>query len=274
MIEIAFLTALLAASAGGAPAQERAGPLSPEERRVVAELGRQGVTLDPARGLCSVAARIEIRDDLLEYLLVGAAGAAHESAFSTDVLPSALNVAMLALGVAPGSNASWNPIDPPPTGEQLRSGASPYEVHPPEGDGFYLYVGWRGEGEVFFYRVEDLMRNLATGRSMRRHSWVYLGSRMVPDGSGGAGSGQAFAADIYRNLINVSFFSDGYTLVTSSLPECLEQTIWMLNGWLVPERHAPVRLFFSRQRMVGLPAELVETLPVILGPDSVSGENR
>ena len=257
MIEIALLSAALFC----VPAQDPAGPLSPGERRVVEELARQGISLDPARGFCSIAARIEIRDDLLEYLLVGPAGASHESAFGTEVLPSALNVALLALGVEPGSNASWNPVDPPPSDAELRAGASPYEVHPPEGDGFYLYVGWRQEGETFFFRVEDLLRNLATGRSMRRHRWVYLGSRMVPDGRDGVG--ETFAADIYRNMVNVSYFSDGFTLVTGSLPECLEQTIWMVNGWIVPARGSPVRIFFSRERLDGLPADLVEMLPVV-----------
>ena len=49
--------------------------------------------------------------------------------------------------------------------------------------------------------------------------------------------------------------------VTGSLPQCLEQTIWMLNGWLVPERGSPVRLFFSRRPMNGPPADLIDTLP-------------
>jgi hypothetical protein len=140
------------------------------------------------------------------------------------------------------------------------------------GDGFYLYVGWRDGDETFFYRVEDLMRNLATGRSMERHSWVYLGSRMVPEGPDS--EGEVFAADVYRNLVNVSFFSDGYTLVTGALPECLEQTIWMLNGWLVPDRHAPVRLFFSRRRMDGLSVDLVETLPVLPRLDDAPEKDR
>jgi hypothetical protein len=242
--------------------QEAAGPVSPEVRALVDELENQGVQLDPGHGLVSIAATVEVRDDLLEYLLVGPAGASHESVFQTQVLPSVLNVAMLSLGVEPGSNASWQPKDPPISEEELRDGVSPYDVTPPAGDGFYMYAGWRDGGEVYFYRMEDLLRNLMTGRAMQRHRWVYLGSRMVSEPDRGA---DVFAADVYHNIVNVSFFSEGYTLLTGALPQCLEQTIWMANGWLVPARGSPVRLVFSLEPLERAPEGLVELLPEV-GP--------
>lgn len=244
-------------------AQEpRPGPEDPAQEALVAELARQGVQLDPAGALVSIAAEVGVRDDLLEYLLVGPAGASHESVFRTEVLPSVLNVALLTLGLEPGTNAAWKPKDPPVTDEELRNGVSPYEVTPPAGDGLYLYVGWREAGEVYFFRMEDLLRNLLTGRAMQRHRWVYLGSRMVFDPDRGA---EVFAADIYHNIVNVSFFSEGYTMVTGALPECIEQTIWMANGWLVPARGSPVRLVFSLEPLQTVPTSLVELLPEV-GP--------
>jgi hypothetical protein len=258
---LALLAGVLAWPQNPAP-----GPLSAEQERVVVELGRQGVTLDPVRGLCSIEAQVEVQDDLLEYLLVGPAGAIHESAFGTGVLPGVLNVALLTLGAEPGTNASWSPKDPRPSDEDLRAGVSPYDIQPPLGDGFYLYLGWRDGEEVFFYRVEDLLRNLATGRAMERHRWVYLGSRMVPDTTG---DDEIFAADVYHNLVNVSYFAEGYTLITGSLPECLEQTIWMVNGWIVPPRGSKVRFFFSRERIDRLPEELAAQLPDIAGSAGV-----
>jgi len=253
MLRLLALALVLAAP----PQDPLPGPLSPEEQRLVDELAKQGVQLDPLRGLVSIGATVEVRDDLLEYLLVGPAGASHESVFRTDVLPSVLNVGLLSLGVERGTNATWYPKDPPVDDEDLRNGISPYEVTPPQGDGFYLYVGWREGGEVYFFRMEDLLRNLMQGRAMRRHRWVYLGSRLVPDDRGD----EVFAADIYHNIVNVSFFSEGYTLVTGALPECIEQTIWMANGWLVPERGSAVRFVFSRGTLAAPPPELLELLP-------------
>lgn len=238
------------------------GPRPAGEAELVASLADEGIHFDPGAGLASIAATVEVDNDLLEYLLVAPGGAQHEALLATQVRPSLLNVALLGLGVEPGRNATWTPRDPPPSEEQRAQGLSPYEVREPEGDGFWLYVGWRRGDETFFLRAEDLVRNLATGQTMRRHRWVYLGSRMLPAQNG---AGEVFAADVYQNLINVSWFSDGATLVTGSLPECLEQTIWMSNAWILPPRGNAVRLVFARERLDVPPRELLELLPD-LGP--------
>lgn len=242
-----------------APVQDSAGPVSAEQLQLEASLLEQGVRLDSLRQVVSIPARVAVPDELLEYLLVGPAGASHESIFVTPVQAGVLNVALLSLGVEPGANASWSPKDPPPTESEVRAGVSPYDVHLPTGDGFYLYAAWRAGDELYFFRVEDLIRNLLRGHSMERHPWVYLGSRMVPDGAGG----EDFAADIYQNLICISYFSEGYTLATGALADCVEQTIWMANAWLLPEPGKDVRILVSRTPLAGLPAGYFETLPDI-----------
>jgi hypothetical protein len=219
------------------------------------------IHLDLAHGLCWIPVAIDVRVDLLEYLLVNPQGAAHESLFTTDVVPSHLNTALLALGVTPGKNAKWKPRDPPPTAAETKDGVAPYVVEPPSGDGFCLYAAWREGTEVHFHRVDDLLRNLETGRSMRRHSWVFLGSRMVR--LRGSEAKELFAADVEGNLVNVALFEEGNTLVTAALPECLRQTIWLANGWLLPERGSPVSLIFSREPLAALPPGMDSLLPVV-----------
>ena len=111
--------------------------------------------------------------------------------------------------------------------------------------------------------MEDLLRDLATGRAMRRHAWIYLGSRMVPSGKSGDTT-ERFAADLYLNYVNVAFFSEGFTVLTAALPECVDQAVWMLNAWLVPERGSRLALYFSRARIDSPTAELVRTLPQVV----------
>src|SRR5438552_5110248 len=221
-------------------AQETPTSAKPDERpgaQLVDAFAKQGIHLDLERRLVSISAVVDIRGDLLEYLLVNPRGAAHESTFVTNVVPSQLNTALLALGVQPGKNADWVRKDPPPTPDEIKNGVPAYEVKPPEGDGFFLYAAWKSEGETYLYRVEDLLLDLSTGASMRRHRWVYLGSRLVrPREEPGQKSAQElFAADVEGNLVNISFFEQGNTLLTGALPQCLSQTIWQTNAWLVPQ---------------------------------------
>ncbi len=237
-----------------------------DDSAVMQAFAKQGVGIDRTRGLCSIPVDVCIRDALLEYMLVGPGGAAHESLFSTSVAPSVLNAALILLGAEPGSNANWYPKDPRPSDADLEKGVSPWVVELPKGFSFYLYAGWKQGGETYFFRVEDLLRDLSKGRGMQRHKWVYLGSRMVAAGDRDHKEAQAFAADLYQNVINISYFPEGFTVLTAALAECVEQTIWMPNAWLLPDRGEHVRLFFSKERLDTLPADLAANLPEVAPP--------
>jgi len=260
----AFLVPIAQQPTGG---QTTPAPAGADAKKLEQAFLEQHIHLDVAHGLCWIPVAIDVREDLLEYLLVNPQGAAHESLFTTDVVPSHLNAALLALGVTPGKNAKWKPREPAPTAEESKDGVAPYVVDPPSGDGFFLYTAWREGTEVHFHRVDDLLRNLETGRSMRRHRWVFLGSRMVR--LRGSETKELFAADVEGNLINVALFEEGNTLLTAALPECLRQTIWLANGWLLPQRGSPVSLIFTREPLAALPPGMEAQLPVV--QESVDG---
>jgi hypothetical protein len=216
-------------------------------------LEEEGIVLDLESRLLSLPASVLIKNELLEYLLVGPNGAMHESLFLTRVRPSLLNAALLLLGVEPGRNAHWEE-----RGGLDERGRPNRSIYPPEGDGFYLYAAWREAGETYFFRIEDLVRNLESGRSLRRHRWVYLGSRFLVLKKD---QPESFLADVEGNLINLSFFFQGNTLLTSAVEECFEQTIWAANEWLLPERGQPVRLFLAREPLDHLTPAMLATLP-------------
>lgn len=253
------LLALLLASAPSAPPSRQEAPSGSAQDALTAlrqSLAEHRIRLDLERGFVALPVRVLVRDELLEYVLVGPSGQLHESLFVTEVTPSLLNAALLALGLEPGKNASWVELEPPPGSADARP---EFEVVLPEGDGLYLYAGWREGEEVFLYRVDDLISNLATGRSLRRHRWVFLGSRFV---SLREGEAEVFVADVEGNLINLSFFFQGNTLVTAALPECEEQTIWVANAWLLPPRDAEVELFLCKERLETVTGGWDEALPV------------
>ena len=249
---------LLASGAllASAPAAPRV-PLASAQDSPASARDRDSVWLDAERGIVALRAGVLVKEDLLEYLLVAPNGATHESLFLTEVAPSVVNAALLAAGAEPGENARWErqPTTQGKDGEVARGEVRVFEPNGGPSARWLPYVAWREDGEDYFFRVEDLVTNLESGRSMRRHAWIYLGSRFAPVGSAASNGGDEFLADVEGNLVNISFFFEGNTLFTAALPACRSQTIWVGNRALLPERGTPVSLVFSRERLTGLPDE-------------------
>lgn len=245
-----FAATLVAVPAG---AQE-----TPEAARARIELtqtlAKEGVLVDLERGVVAISASVLVKNELLEYLLVAPNGQMHESLFLTQVRPSLVNAALLLTGVEPGQNAHFEPDGSGPDGRPRR------RVYPPSGDGCFLYAAWREGEETFLYRVEDLVRNLDSGRALRRQRWVFLGSRFAPPMPG---KPEAFLADIEGNLVNLSFFFQGNTLLTAAAEECESQSIWAANEWLLPPSGEPVRIFFARRPLERLEPAWVAELPEV-----------
>ncbi|MSR60825.1 MAG: hypothetical protein EXS08_00065 [Planctomycetes bacterium] len=250
---LAWFAALLA------PATESPRPscaLAPvgAQDEFASALAKEGIVLHREAGVLSIPVAVQVKSELLEYLVVGPNGAAHESLFLTPVRPSILNTALLLLGVEPGRNAHF---EERPGADEL--GRPNKQIYPPAGDGFYLYVAWRERAEVYFFRLEDLLRNLESGRSLARHRFVYLGSRFAALKKDAP---ETFVADVEGNLINLAYFFQSNTLLTAVPEECYAQTIWAANEWLLPAQGEGVRLYFARRPLAQLEPAWLAELPV------------
>lgn len=285
MTHLPSLVALSALALGwpAAPAQESApkaaerqdpGPPLPGKSEADAALERAfaeaGVRIDRTAGAIAFPVAIEVRNDPLEYLLVSPHGAIHEALFVTEVAAEVLNAAFLALGLERGENVEYRKKDPQPSEEELRAGARAFDVVPPKGDAVELYAAWREGDDTFFYRVEDLVRDLARSRTMRRHAWVYLGSRMIETRRQ---EGSVFAAAAEGNLACISFFTPGNTLLTAALPECTSQSTWLPNAWLLPRAGSPVMLIASRGPLTAPPPAWKDALPTVAPESDESSED-
>lgn len=219
----------------------------------------------------SLPVRLEVVGDYLEYLLVNPHGSMHESLMSTEVGAENLNAMLLVLGLQPGKNAEWNSVidaggDTEAGGARNQPARETYEVVAPSGDGAFLYVAWLEGDERFFYRLEDLIRDLDRGRTMRRHAFVYLGSRMA-QGS----EGPVFAATKEGNLINAALMRSGSTLFTTGLEECDKQSNWLANSWLLPKRGSQLTFVVSTRVLHCAPDDLLPLLPQVTLPQETSG---
>ncbi len=252
------------------------GPAAPGTAEAAAALqaafAAAGVRIDTEAKALSFVASVQVRDELLEYLLVNPHGAVHEALFMTGAPAEILNAALLAVGLERGENVQYVEKDPKPSEEELRAGVRAFDIVPPQGDGVLLYATWKEGDDTFFFRVEDLVRDLERGRTMRRHRWVYLGSRWIESRRN---DGQPlYAAAAEGNLACISFFSQGNTLLTGALPECVAQTSWLPNGWLLPPVGAEVLLIASREPLLATPASLAAAVPTVVPPPADEAEGR
>jgi hypothetical protein len=251
--------AVLCASglAWNTPTQDEDAP--PGEREILVDSFRSnGIEVDFDSGAIALPTKLIVTSDLLEYVLVGVNGSAHESLLVTEVTPSLIHAALLSLGVGIGENAEYIPVDPAPTEEQLKNGAKRFTMKLPSGAGIFIYLAWKEGNETYFTRVEDVINNYESGRSMRRHRWVYLGSRFAKLRKDDP---EVYMADAEQNLINLAFFTEGNTLCTAALPECEIQTVWSANSWMLPPPGESVRLVLSKERLASLPSALAKDLP-------------
>ena len=229
--------------------------------------GRSDLVFGKDRAWLSMPVRLEVTRDYLEFLLVNPHGGVHESLFSTTLDAQVLNTAILALGLTPGKNVRWEALMGDPLegvglqGPQQRQAApsrDSYKVLVPEGDSLFLYAAWQEGDESFFFRVEDLVRDLDRGRTLRRHAFVYLGSFLMPTQKDAPAR---FAASMEGNLINIAFFRKPSALLTTAVEECDKQSNWLANSWLLPEPGSEMRLVFSKAPLTEVPTTIGRLLP-------------
>ena len=214
------------------------------------ELAAKGVHLDLKRKLLWVEGKTWILNANLEYVAVGPRGATHETLLVLDCKASALNAALLALGLKPGRNYSLKEKIPPPPKEDVLSGKTkPYVLIHPEGPGVILTVEWRGkDGKPLRYRVEDLVLDLTTKKPLARRRWIYFGGRWAPLYKG---EPPVYVADYEENLISVCYMDPSNHLITIRHEHGLDDTRWWPNFRLLPPKGTPIKFYISLEPLPG-----------------------
>lgn len=227
-----------------APRPETRPTRPPAVAALLEGLAAQGVHLDLERRWVRLDGQVCILNANLEYVLVGKRGARHEALFYVDCKPSALNAALLALGLKPGENFQVREkVPPPPEADVLAGKVLPYDLVHPTGPRVYLTAEWAGTGDaVIRRRVEDLILNLKDNEPIKPREWVYFGGREAPLYKG---EPPVFLADFEENLISVCYMSPSNHLITIVHELGLNQSLWWPNAELMPPQGTPVRFYIS-----------------------------
>ncbi len=178
-----------------------------------------------------VDATVMLRKGMLEFLMCAKGAKDHETLFVTDVKPSSLHAALLALGLAPGRAAQW--VTP--------AGKKPVFISP-AGAALIITVRWTDKkGAAHEVPVTDWMMEVATKKKMHKTRWVFVGSDFLDNGRYWADvEGLHISVTNFASaVIDVPFESTSANAPTNDLRE------FGVNTASVPPKGTPVKLILQ-----------------------------
>lgn len=171
------------------------------------------VRLDPAHRTVTLPAYVNLREGIVEYVLVHSSGKTHESLLRTDAQPRDIHVAMLLLN-ARGAGTNALPLDP---SERL------------PGDPVSVEVQWTEGRRRKTVPVEEVIYDRHLRSALRRGLWTYTGSRLREDG---------FGAQVDGSI--VSIITDPDALVNNPRRGREDDDNWLAAAQRLPEFNTPV----------------------------------
>lgn len=202
-------------------------PLPPVMREIspgVYEIGK--IHLDQKTRTVRFPGVLNMKEGILEYLLVTEQGSTHESLLMSEVQPNELHFAMLLLG-AKGS------------GDELKGDMPPGQIDAKylktapklKGDNVAITVQWKAGDTDKTAPVEDWIFNTEKKKPMDRGPWIYNGS-MFSDGHFLAQIEGAFAA----------LLTYPSALINNPRAGNDNDGIWTVNEKVVPKIKTPLEI--------------------------------
>jgi len=175
-------------------------------------LDYRGITIDKVKRTITFPAEINMKDGMLEYLMVADTGKTHESLLSTKIQPYDIQVAMLLLGVKPAAKGNSEP--PGQINKEYLKTAPELK-----GERVNIFLTWPGHR----VRAEDLIWNLEEKAAMTQGPWTYNGSEMY-DGK--------FLAQIDGSV--AALVRDSGALINNPRPGNDDDQIWEAYTQVTP----------------------------------------
>jgi len=118
------------------------------------------VTLDKSNRTVRFPARVHLREETVEYIVVHKTGKAHESILTTEAEPQDVHLALLLLGCR--------------AAETNRFGADGQA--PPPGERVSITASWTNVTTLTNCAIEDLVLDKENGQPLTRGPWTFNGS--------------------------------------------------------------------------------------------------
>lgn len=162
-------------------------------------------------------------DTPLEFFCVGRNGPDHETVLRSQVKPSDLHAAMLAVGLKPGAPLSWS--------EEQKKWL------PPSGASIDISVRWKDGDKTINKPANEMMRDLKTKKPMPATHWVFAGSRVLEQGQ--------YAADITGYIVSIVNFDLTVVDIPNLASSANETLEWERNPDATPPAETKVTMIIE-----------------------------
>jgi hypothetical protein len=171
-----------------------------------------GIEVDVQRKQVRIACQSLRVQVPLEFFCVSAGTSEHESVLRTAAKPSHIHTALLMLGIEPG--------------EPVKYSEAAKKWFPPHGPPLSITVQFEKDGKTVTLPANKLMRDIRTKQPMPATTWIFAGSRVMPDG--------IYAADVTGYIVSIVNFD----LTLIDIPELAsnsdETLTWEANLEALP----------------------------------------
>jgi hypothetical protein len=225
---------LMAAPRSGGRPPPPADPANPPLKQISRDVFQLGtVRLDKNLKTVQFQAQFNMKEGVIEYLLVDARGKSYESLLVTDTEPYYIHLAMLLIG-AKGAPQTAALLNAPSQSFHVNRPASATNLPPVpaiQGDPVTIELAWQSSTGRKQLQAEDCITNLATKANASRGPWTYNGSR-VYDG--------VFVAQREGSI--VAMIDDIDAMVNNPRPGSDNDQIWQIDSTVVPPTNTPVEV--------------------------------
>ena len=224
--------ALMVAIGTGCALCAEAGPARTEERSRLAKGNTEAlphIRIDREKNYLDLEATVIPLDRLetwLELLACTKAGRDHESVLIIKARPSHVHLALLMMGLEPGSPMSWKVEDDRVRIEKLPSGP-PIAV-----TAIYLQ-----RDQVVEIPVNEWVVNQRTGEVLKDNVWVFAGSKFLEiEGR------KVFLADLNGSVLTLVNFGDELLARPTAMTELNDEQSWVAVREKIPPADTAVTL--------------------------------
>ncbi len=219
------------APSGDKPSGETTPPKDPKEmiKKIEGTRFKLGVMeFDHKTRELRIPCLLNMREGLMEYVLVHESGKAHEALLTTKARPTEVNIALLLLNWKP-SSVFWDYTVPERGGVLVKGAKNPEESK------LEMHVAWKDkDGKEQTGLLEEWLHNIEKRAKITKEPWIYTGSRVMPDGK--------FLAEELGSIL--ALYADPVSIINNPRSGNDMDDVWVADP-TVPEKGAPVMLIIK-----------------------------